>query len=361
MSAARPQRIGETVETYLEWRKARGYAESTMKTDNRILRRFARDMRDIQMRNLRPSHVENWFYGPGGLTRAHKGDNYGTNIMAPITPATHNQYRSRLAVFFEWTTKRGLTRHDMLEDVPFQKVPKRERIRPAPDVLLRFLDSTDIPRDRAYLAIAVNSALRTSEIRRMLVGDVDFDYGFIKVRISKGGGEDLLPMTQDLEVELRRWFEAYEKEIGRPLQDSDYLLPLLTAQRFSHYETDPETGKRVLRLTPRVLDPSKPIKERTEYIVKRALEQVGLPTRYEGTHTIRRAVARAYFDQMSQTGGYDSALRATSALLHHSSTLTTERYLGLSVERTRRDKMMRGKPFLTAMLQQTPETEPQPV
>lgn len=47
--------------------------------------------------------------------------------------------------------------------------------------------------------------------------------------------------------------------------------------------------------------------------------------------------ARAYFERESEQGN-DVALRATAALLHHSSTQVTEHYLGLNHEKVRRDR-----------------------
>ena len=69
----------------------------------------------------------------------------------------------------------------------------------------------------------------------------------------------------------------------------------------------------------------------------------------EGGHTLRRSVARAYFDARV-AASYHGALRETAALLHHASTTTTEIYLGLQSERLGRDKAMRGQRFLTSMV-----------
>jgi len=74
-----------------------------------------------------------------------------------------------------------------------------------------------------------------------------------------------------------------------------------------------------------------------ERVVQQALAALGLPTKHQGTHTIRRAAARHFFDSMSSDVGYDAALRTVSAMLHHKSSATTEQYLGLSSERKRRD------------------------
>ncbi len=84
-------------------------------------------------------------------------------------------------------------------------------------------------------------------------------------------------------------------------------------------------------------------------VVQEALRKAGYPTKGEGVHTIRRSVARAYFDQETALG-YDGALRSTQALLHHADGATTEGYLGLTHETKRRDQILLGKSFLTALV-----------
>src|SRR5207247_1949234 len=87
--------------------------------------------------------------------------------------------------------------------------------------------------------------------------------------------------------------------------------------------------------------------KRASGIVKYALEQTGHETFYQGTHTLRRAVARAYFDWLctpKEDGGRGhpdvDALRMTSALLNHTLTSTTEKYLGIDLEREKRDRSL---------------------
>ncbi len=85
-----------------------------------------------------------------------------------------------------------------------------------------------------------------------------------------------------------------------------------------------------------------------ERVVKAALQREGLPANGEGAHTLRRAAARAFFDEVTQDKVYDSALRVVSAWLHHKTSSTTESYLGLESERKRRDEWLRGREFLTS-------------
>lgn len=350
MTNNKAYRICDAVEEYLGYRERKRYSQKTMGADERLLRKFGKDMRNIQIRHVTQTHVSDWFYGPGGLMGPHTGGQYGGKILPGISPATHNQYRSRLKVFFDWMSKRGMTRVDLLEDVGVLPVPTKVRQQPKPGVLLDFLDSAVHPRDRCYLALAMNSALRSSEVIRITIGDVDLERGYFKVTTSKRSQADHMPITSDLDGELRRWLTVYEQEAGRPLMDSDYLFPNISAPLFDHYVTNDE-GKRVLLRTVRKVTPNVALGlQRTQDIVHRALRAAGLPTHYEGTHTIRRAVARAYFDSMRGSVGRDNALREVSALLHHSNSSMTERYLGLSAERDSRDEALRGKPFLSAMV-----------
>jgi len=350
MTNNKTNRIGDAVEEYLGYRERKRYSQKTMRSDTLLLRKFGKDMRNIQIRHVTSDHVTGWFYGPGGLMGPHTGDQYGGKILPGISEATHNQYRSRLKVFFDWMTKRGMTKVDLLEDVGFLAIPVKVRLQPKPGVLLGFLDSAAHPRDRCYLAVAMNSALRASEVVRIMVGDINLEGGYYKATTSKRVQKDHMPITSDLDVELRRWLTLYEKDAGRPLLPSDYLFPNLTASLFYKYVTN-EDGMRVGLRTVRKVIPESPISvPRTQGIVHHALRAAGLPTKYEGTHTIRRAVARAYFDSMRGSVGRDNALREVSALLHHSNSSMTERYLGLSAERDARDEAMRGKPFLSAMV-----------
>lgn len=84
-----------------------------------------------------------------------------------------------------------------------------------------------------------------------------------------------------------------------------------------------------------------------ERVVQDALRMAGVRVEPgEGVHTLRRSVARGFFDAAAEAG-YDGALRTTAALLHHQSTQTTELYLGIAADRLRRDATLRGQPFLT--------------
>lgn len=64
-------------------------------------------------------------------------------------------------------------------------------------------------------------------------------------------------------------------------------------------------------------------------------------------HTLRRSAARALFDRLA-TEGYDGALRLVQAMLHHAQSSTTEHYLGLTLDKKRRDDIIRGESMYPA-------------
>jgi integrase len=344
--------LRSAVEEYLETRERSGKADNTMRVDTTLLPRFAEHLGNPDFSQLSAKQVRDFFYGPGGIMDTHSTRIKGQPIREAVGPSTHNNYRARLKVFFTYCKNSGFTALDnYLTGIEPLPEPKKSRQQPPPSILLQLLDQAECAMHRAYLATAINTACRASEITGMRVGDVDFARSEVFVTVVKTREEDEMPLTADLERELRLWLVEYAELLGRPLRADDYLFPARTGNTISTHYLDEATGQRVYVRTPFVWHPDRPV-QRTEKIVKHALGSVGLPTRYEGTHTIRRAVARAYFDSLSTELGYDAGLRTVSALLHHSNMATTERYLGLSSERKRRDETMKGRAFLTAMVSQ---------
>lgn len=336
-------RLLDAVEEYLTFRQARCSA-ATVKNESFVLRRFAAWYGDVQMRHLRPEKVADWFFGPGGLLHEHRTRDRRTR--APISASTVNYYRTRLSTFFVWARKRDYLRQDPLEQVEPLRVVKAPRLQVEPSRMLDLPGKATNPRDRAFLALLINSAFRAKTATAIRVGDVDLDGLSVHVKVTKSHLEDMFPISGDLAPELSRWLHRYALDLGRPLRSDDYLFPAKIATVYK-WVTHEDGTKEKCRTTSG-WRPYSPMKN-PERVVQDALRGVGVrQTVGEGVHTIRRSVARAYFDAMESLG-YDHALRTVSALLHHKSTATTEIYLGLSSERRRRDQTLRGRPFLSAM------------
>jgi integrase len=225
------------------------------------------------------------------------------------------------------------------------KVTKRERLRLSPQELIELPSHTDNQRDRTLIITAANTALRAGEIGRLRVGDVDLAGGWLRVKIEKSYLEDIMPITKELDAALRVWLTYYSDQSGH-LEQGWYLFPSRGPGRNVYTRTG---GQQHATHEHGALKPNEPI-AKLALIVQRALRTGGHSIEPgEGFHTVRRSVARAFFDA-NVDRGFDAALRATSALLHHSSSQVTEVYLGLSSEKLHRDDVLRGQEFLTAMV-----------
>lgn len=335
--------LDEAIYKYLAHREARVSA-TTLKGDKAVLTRFSAWYGKCQMRHVRQEKVADWFTEIRGehRTREHitrKG----------ISERSHNRYREVLGVFFTWTQRRGWVKVDLLMEVEPLRVPRRPRLQPDAATLLSLPEHTENSRDRAVLAVLVNSGFRAATARELRVGDVDLAGGWLTAEISKTKEIDLFPISLDLHHELVRWLRDYALWIERPLRPEDYLLPSRTTGTWGWESA--QDGTKVRKHLPGVPDPARPLLK-PEKVVQKALRAAGIEFGSgEGAHTLRRALARAIFDARVAEGGHDATVREVSALLHHKDSSTTERYLGLHAERERRNEMMRGKPLLSAMVQ----------
>lgn len=330
-----PVLLSNAVEDYLTARAAR-YSQSTVQNEGHVLRRFAATVvggRDIQVRNLTADHVEAWFV----TLRSPHTDRAGV-ARPSIQAASWNYYRARIKSFVMYCSRRGWTRADLLAYVDPMTVSRKVRQQPSPSHLWAMLDNASDPRDRAVLAMAMNTGLRSNEIARLRVGDLDLQDLSLRVRISKSRMEDLMPVTADLDAEMRVWLIQYASSIERPLRLEDLLLPARTGPRYYWRKVEGVMTKGARDST---YVPHRPV-TKLHRIAQQGLRSVGLPTRHEGIHTLRRAVARAYYDSL-KTEGHETAIRAVMVLLHHSNQSTTEVYLGITAERQFRDESLRGR------------------
>jgi integrase len=175
----------------------------------------------------------------------------------------------------------------------------------------------------------MNLAVRGGEIKRMRWRDVHWTDQTIRVFVDKTNDVDDMPITQDLMNELAIWLA----NVGHP-RDSDFLI---CSQHIA------PSGTVTYRPGQSIAEPYEP--------VKYALTQFGWDdVKQEGVHTVRRSMARLYFDMVEDGETFDSALLATMTLLHHTRPETTLTYIGRDRATLARDRILRGRPFLTSMV-----------
>jgi site-specific recombinase XerD len=295
-----------------------------------IFRRFAAHLGDCHVSTLRSHHIEDFFYGKGGLHET-------------CAPTTLANYRATLRSFFRFCERREWTLRTMeqLTEGLKEKTTQtnRNRFRMTRAELRQLLEAADFPRDRALIAFIANTGLRISEAVEMRVRDVAFNKGELYVYLPKTKEEVTIPLSLDLERELRQWLTSYTEAVGT-LKRSHYLFPVCFRHTFMPGHAQQRYQERRLNPEGRLAHPHVIIKD---VAVKAGIElDPG-----DAWHTLRRSFARILYED-AREHGHDNALRIVQAALNHKEVSTTERYLGLDIERQRYADMIKGKPFLTA-------------
>lgn len=327
-----PRKSGKTlsdaIDDFVAHRKS-GWAKGTSRITEISLRHFLGFTGNIRMSSIGPQHAERF--------QAHE---VGRGLM----PNTINTSVAQIRVFAKWTVVHGYAKVNWTATLRSIPVPATSRMRVAAQDFPRLLDLADEgrrPDRRIVVALGLFLFLRAGEVQSLRVKDVDLQQGTIDVRVHKTHGFDVMPISWELDQELRRWFKAYEADLGRRLTGEEYLVP--GARGWNIHTGPPETG-----LFRPHLHQNRPFHQ-----VQAALIKAGYPidtngkSNQEGMHTLRRSGARALFDALvsGRLGDLarDDALRKVSAMLHHKSIVTTEHYLGLDVDRERRDDTIKGR------------------
>lgn len=332
-----PLRLSEALEAHLALRKVR-LAPSSYEGEATVLRRFLRFVGDLQCRNLTPEHVETYM-----ASRLQPYTDSRGRIRPPLGPCAWNLEAKRLRPLAKYLARRGLTRHDLLQNVDPMRIPRVQRLQVGADRIVAMIENARDERDRALLAVLAGTALRHASVVLLRVGDVDLAGGTITAWASKTKESLTLPITADLDRDLRRWLACYSDEIGRPLDPEDYLLPARESGRIDWVMG--QDGRKAKAYRFGDLVPSRPL-ARTHNVVQQALHGIGLPTKGQGAHTLRRSVARLLFDRLNDTKGFDHSLRVVAALLGHSDVATTQTYLGISADRATLHEVLRGQSLL---------------
>lgn len=323
------QRLPDVIEEFLRSRKAQGFRPNTITNEQRSLDRLLAYLGPIQVRHIEERHIDEF------LAREQ-----GRGLSAGTLNVTLQALRN----FFKFCVRRGYMRVNVAAHRRLYRQVPRSRLRiPASD-FPRLLDACDHPRDRMLFALGIYLWLRDSEATDLRVGDVDLRNGSVTVRIHKTNQIDVMPISYELDKELRRWLSYYSTDLGTPLKSDMLLVPAKSRPRgkdpvTGHYRAVPgdEHLRPYAKIT-RTYDPIKKVLERCGYPVTLESGRGAM----EGMHTLRRSGARARFDFLVSQG-YDGAIKEVQAGLHHKSVQTTERYLGLDLDAHRRYHNIRGQ------------------
>ena len=325
--------FSDAIDEYLTYRQRMGFTPATLRADERGLRMLLAETGNVQVNNLASRHVEHWM---------------GTLQARGLKPNTINSYVGPLGSFSKWAQDRKIMPRgrNLTALIRFQKVPEVSRRRVPVQEFPALLDAASCPRDRMLIALGLYLFVRSSEAVGLRLGDVDLAAGEVKVYQPKTKRVDVMPICAELDAELRRWLRWYMEDQKTPLHPDWLLVPARRSGKWAVVDGE----KRYVQ--PRIqLNPTRRMVA-THTRVQAALRKIGwtvVGDDHEGMHTLRRSGARALFNELCNRPdeARDNALRHVSSMLHHKSVVITETYLGLDVDRERRDVLLKGRSMFT--------------
>ncbi len=307
----------EAIELYITARGNDGFAANTVRNDRKDLERMARILGNIPMSAFTPTAFDK--------VMAHERDR-------GLATGSLNNLITVGRSFTKWCQARGFM--DSGQNPchrRYIKEPKKVHDYIPIGMFPALLDSAANPRDRMLMAMGLYTLARSEEITSRRVKDVDLSTGYVSMIVTKSYDSDLVPISNELDRELRSWLAAYADECG-PVHPDWALIP---GSQSKGFQTVTWTPNRTLG--------------RPEDAVKRALAPLGWSfSGRTGMHLLRRSAARAMFDELVAMG-YDGALRRVQTWLHHSSMSQTEQYIGLSLDRQDRDRDTHGQDLFPSL------------
>lgn len=331
------QKLSPAIEDYLLHRKSLGLASETIRSNTSILNRFLTITGNIYVDNIHEEHIDTYFRtisDPDGSGR------YGTR-----SPSSQAIDVACLKGFFKWALRTRRCRSNQMADRKAPAAAKRPWRGIPISKIPALLDSATHPRDRLLLALGCYLIGRSIEFSLLRIEDVDLDSGTLAFTIPKTHKTDSMPISTELDIELRRWLTWYTEQNG-PLDPHWYLVPAKNSPRLGE-------GRKFLPGTGR-LRPTVPISTSTrkgtqQRVAQSALTAVGFPIRdengkslREGMHTLRRSIARGLYFQLLEEG-QSNAIQIVQALGNWSTEKQAREYIGLAPDREMRDARIRGK------------------
>lgn len=321
-------KMSQAVEEFIGFTTARRKSANTIRAYRNALLPLIQTTGDIYVCNLTADHVERHF-----TKHSHWG------------ASTRNTKLQQIGMFLKWCDNRGYKAKDvdLLWGWDNVKVPSIDRTRIPQHEWVRLFNACEHPTDTATVAVGLYLFLRVSEARALKVGDVHLDRGTVSVFRTKTQEFDEMPMSSELEAILRdylSWYSSHMQSRGRAVEPSYVLLPpRATSDQEWLRDAAFEAPLRVTQMHSALGLRIKKVIERAGYEMSEQEKPGGW-----GGHVLRRSGARALFDELV-TQGYDGALKTVQAMLGHKNSIMTERYLGLSLDKEKRNTLISGRPM----------------
>lgn len=314
-------RLSEAIDLYAFHCRAAGLGDGTVRTYLSALNTMLKTVGNVEVAQLSSRHLD--------LTFANR----------QWSASSRNSRLAQYKGFFAWCRSAGYMKPDQNPAFGWRnsRVANVERQRIPVGEWPRLFNACIHPQETIALATGLYLFLRGSEQKRIQLKHVMLSEGEIQIFRKKTQDYDNMPISAELYPYLRNHM-VWMAEQG--FSDPDhYLIGMRYGMGVNqHKQFVAGTGK---------LDATKPFGS-PHIVIRRILKRAGYPDFREGEHTLRRSGARAYFDSLVDLG-YDGALKEVQSMLGHSAGHMTERYLGLRLDRQKRNARLKGKPMFPAL------------
>ena len=212
MTATDSLLLSQVIPLFLDWLKARGMREETLRGYKMDVNQFLnwtaeRSNGPVFVDEVQLSHVEAFVA-------------YLTNDR-DSKPRTINRKINALSTFFTCLKKKKLVRENPVDDVERVKVPESERTYLGKDEIEAIINAIKHPVLRSFAMMMAHTGIRVNECINLTLQDVDLDEGFVQVVNGKGGKNRRVPMNPQLVQHMKEYLEHH-----RPATDSLFFFAL---------------------------------------------------------------------------------------------------------------------------------------
>lgn len=301
--------------------RSRQVAKQTLASETSDCVRFVKawDRTRRSPKSMDADWVEEYLFGADG-------------IAGCLQPASYNKAIAHLRSFVTWLVRRTLVSSEVLDALTTLKAGGRKQF-PRLDLtqMEDIVEAAEDPWERFVISLGFQTLGRWGELQGVQRKHVHLDRGRIEWWREKTDENDQLPITRQLDTELRRWITAYEAEVG-PLEPDHYMIPRR------------QWTKRGWQLIP---------SRSSNRAIISAVKKLTAPhlggldaIKGQGVHILRRSAARELYEALKRAGVADP-IRIVMAMLGHKRVTTTELYIGVERDRETRDMLLAGASLLS--------------
>ncbi len=217
---------------YLTSKKLKGCSPKTLISMQSILNRFVHFLQarghSLKLVDVTLQDARDFSASLNGKVTKFEGHRFNHPIPdSHYTPETVHSYVRALRTFSNWLYEEGYTRHPLFDRLELPKLPKPHVEVLTPEEIQTIIASINPDtflgsRLLAMVLIMLDTGIRAGELVGMLMQNVDWDRGVIKV-LGKGSKERIVPIGIVARQAMLRYVDAFRPKPARPDVENVFL------------------------------------------------------------------------------------------------------------------------------------------